>query len=91
MPEEWWKKQAGKQQFNLEFDDNGNVVAKTDPKQAALEGSAPNENWADKIGNFFIDNFGKENDKTEEVTPDKTEEATPVEEPKDEKENLFNF
>ena len=83
LPDEWWEKQAGKKQFNLEFDDNGNVVARTDPKQAALEGSAPNQNWADKIGNFFKDNFGNENDKTEEVTP--------VEEPKDENENIFNF
>lgn len=83
LPDEWWEKQAGKKQFNLEFDDNGNVVARTDQKQAALEGSAPNQNWADKIGNFFKDNFGNENDKTEEVTP--------VEEPKDENENIFNF
>ncbi len=86
LPEEWWKKQADKKQFNLEFDKNGKVVAKTDPKQAALEGSAPNKNWADSIGNFFIDNFGNENDKTEEVTPDKKELEKP-----EEKENLFNF
>ena len=83
LPDEWWEKQAGKKQFNLEFDDNGNVVARTDQKQAALEGSAPNQNWADKIGNFFIDTFGNENDKTEDVTP--------VEEPEDENENIFNF
>ena len=53
LPEEWWKKQANKEKFNLKFDENGNVVAKADPKQAALEDSAVDSNWMDSIGDFF--------------------------------------